>query len=214
MKRIKERTYITRLLSFIVGIFIGWFFYCCVWPIGDAEELTDRQMIITFILSFLTMIIYQIIAEYNYLKRLQLTTASLYNNISIYEGREKKLLSKAEEIISNFLHHESDIQKSVSSSRQQREVKLINNKDDICLTNLKVTVENYPNLKSDKHTAKILNQLEESQNTILNSKLIYNEYVTYYNSDIVNFPSSLLAGVCKFKPLQLYGNDELDEINV
>lgn len=160
------------------------------------------------------MIIYEVVAEYNYLKKLELTTASLYSNISIYKGREKKLLSKAEEIISGFLQHESDIQKSVVASRGENSVKLINNKENISLTNLKVTVENYPNLKSDKHICKILNQLEDSQDTILNSKLLYNEYVTYYNSAIANFPAVSLSSLWKLKPLEFYVDDEFDEIHI
>ncbi|ENK0839693.1 LemA family protein [Clostridium botulinum] len=145
---------------------------------------------------------------------MELTTASLYSNISIYKGREKKLLSKAEEIISSFLQHESDIQKSVVASRGENSVKLINNKENISLTNLKVTVENYPNLKSDKHICKILNQLEDSQDTILNSKLLYNEYVTYYNSAIANFPAVSLSSLWKLKPLEFYVDDEFDEIHI
>ncbi|EJE7234415.1 LemA family protein [Clostridium botulinum] len=214
MKKIKERTYITRLVSFIIGILIGWFFYIFVFASGSGEDITDKQNRIAGILSLVTMIIYEVVAEYNYLKKLELTTASLYSNISIYKGREKKLLSKAEEIISGFLQHESDIQKSVVASRGENSVKLINNKENISLTNLKVTVENYPNLKSDKHICKILNQLEDSQDTILNSKLLYNEYVTYYNSAIANFPAVSLSSLWKLKPLEFYVDDEFDEIHI
>lgn len=59
--------------------------------------------ITSLVLSFITMLIHMVIGEYNYLKRLELTTTSLHSNISVFKERENKLLSKAEEIISKFL---------------------------------------------------------------------------------------------------------------
>ncbi|WP_089964748.1 LemA family protein [Lihuaxuella thermophila] len=56
---------------------------------------------------------------------------------------------------------------------------------------LESNVENHPNLKSDKHISTLLNQIEESQNTILDSNLLYNQYVTYYNSVIYSFPANI-----------------------
>lgn len=214
MKKIKEKTYIKRLVSFIIGFIIAWFFYGLFLAPGGEEEMTDAQMTIAAVLSLLTMIIYELIVEFNYLKRLELTTDSLLSNISVYKERERKLLSKAEEIITRFLLHESDIQKSVASLRSGNKAEPINNTEAKSLSELKVTVENYPDLKSDKHISKILNQLEESENTILNSKLLYNEYVTYYNSGIVSFPATLLSGLWKLKPLQFYIDNEIDEMEI
>lgn len=215
MKKIRERTYAKKLVSFIIGLVLGWFFYLFVLVIvvlGEAQELSDTEGRIAALLSLATMIIYSIIAEYNYLKRLELTTSSLYNNISIYKQRERKLLSKAEKFILEFLSHESDIQKSVASLRSGNAGKSTDNQESISLGDLKITVENYPDLKSDKHISKILEQLEESQNTILNSKLLYNEYVTYYNSASISFPAVLLSGLWKLKPLQFYVDNDIDEV--
>ncbi len=213
MKKIKERTYIKRLISFIVGFFVGWLLYLFIFAgMSGEEEISNIQGLITGLLSLATMITYQITAEYNYLKRLELTTASLYSNISVFKDRESKLLSKAEKFVLKFLNHESDVQKSVASLRGGSSANSVNEEALSSLAGLKVTVENYPELKSDKHVSKILDQLEESQNTILNSKLLFNEYVTYYNSAIVSFPSVLLSGLWKLKPLQFYVDNDIDDI--
>jgi LemA protein len=213
MKVIKERTYTKKLLSFIIGLVIGWFFYLFVVAMFiSSEEIPNKYVILALVLSLLTMVIYSIASEYNYLKRLEFTTNSLLSNITAFKKREKKLISKAEEVIIKFLKHESDVQKSVAASRGGTE-KVVDELENLSLTNLKglkVTVENYPELKSDKHISTILNQIEESQNMILQSKLLYNQYVTYYNSAIYSFPANIFSGIWKLKPLAFY-EDQIDE---
>lgn len=212
MKRIKERTYAKKLAVFIIGFTLGWVFYLFIVAMfNPAEEISDPLGILAAVLSLITMILYFIIGDYNYLKRLELTTNSLLSNISIYKEREKKLLSKAEEIILKFFAHESDIQKSVANVRSRSQMDLNDNLEFTSIKDLKVTVESYPDLKSDKHISKILEQIEQSQDMILHSKLQYNEYVTYYNTGIISFPAILFSGLWKLKPLHFYeDNSDLD----
>lgn len=205
IRKIKERTYGFKLLSFALGLVLGWFIFLLIFSIftPEEEELSDKCCYISLILSFLSMIIYTIISDYNYLKRLEITTNSLYSNISIYKKREKQLLIKSQEVISQFLVHESDIQKTVATSRNDSIEKLCHSKIKT-LNDLKLTIEKYPDLKADSHIHNLLIQIEESENTVLNSKLKYNEYVTYYNSAMVSFPAVMFATKWKLKPLELY----------
>ncbi|WP_028777276.1 LemA family protein [Shimazuella kribbensis] len=213
MKVIKERTYTKKLLSFIIGVVIGLFFYLFIVAMFiSSEEIPDKYAILALVLSLLTMVIYSLTSEFNYLKQLEFTMSSLLSNITVYKKREKELASKAEEVIVKFLKHESDIQKSIAASRSGTE-KVADELENLSLTNLKVTVENYPNLKSDKHISTILNQIEESQNTILESKLLYNQYVTYYNSTIYSFPANIFSGIWKLKPSAFYEDQIDNDIN-
>ncbi len=220
MKKIKERTYLKKFSTFIIGLVLGWFVFLFIFASGEGvEPLTDFQGKLAWACSLLTMIIFELVSEFNYLKKLELTSASLKSNISVYKERERKLLSKAEEIVFKFFQHESDIQKSVTSLRSGKlqegySEEKDNNGSVISLKDLKVTVESYPDLKSDNHISKILNQLEESQNIIMNSKVRYNEYVSYYNVGIASFPSTILSGLWKLKPLKFYVDDDIDDIDV
>lgn len=212
MRVIKERTYTKKLLSFFVGLLIGWFLYLIVMAmVISGDTIPDKLGILAFFLSLVTMIIYSILSEFNYLKRLEQTTKALLSNITVFKKREKKLLSKAEEVIYNFFQHESDVHKSVSASRGGTK-NLGTELENVSLSKLKVTFENYPELKSDKHISKILNQIEESQNVITDSKLVYNQYVTYYNFAISSFPAIIFSGLWKLKPLAFFEdyNDDDD----
>ncbi len=215
MKIIKERKPIMKLLSFIFGLIIVWIIYIFIIAglfCENGEPLTNKQAGIAFVSALLTMVSYIIGSDYNYLKRLELTTGSLLSNISVYKQREKQLLSKAEKIISKFLLHESDTHKTTAEKRSGNILKLSDNEKALSLNDIKLTIEAYPDLKSDKHISTLLTQLEESENSILNSKVLFNEYVTYLNSAIVSFPSILFTGFWKMKPMQFYVDAEVDEI--
>lgn len=211
IRRIKERTYGYKLITFVIGLGLGWFVYLLIFSIftPEDEELTDKICYISLILSFTTMIIYTIISDYNYIKRLEITTNSLFSNISIYKKREKGLLIKSQEVISQFLNHESDIQKTVASTRDESIEKLCNSKLK-SLSDFKLTIEKYPDLKADSHIHNLFVQIEESENMVLNSKLKYNQYVTYYNSAMVSFPAIMFLNMWKLKPLELYVDTDFE----
>ena len=212
MKKIRERTYNSKMFLFIFESILGFFVFLFIFAIiNDDKEISEAQGIISFILAFISVIVYEILIEYYYLKKLELTISLIYSNINIYKERESKLLLKVKKLYSEFSHHESDIQKAVTSYRSQNNLNEIYNKDQIPLSDLEDIVETFPNLNLDSHISNILNQIEELQNAILDSKLLYNEYVTYYNSAIISFPSVLFIRLWKLKALQFYGNDEINE---
>lgn len=212
--KIKERTYFKKLIVFILGIVIGWIFFLMVLQIvapsaflDGSGELTDFCSTLSLILSLVIMVLYSIVSEYNYLKKLELTCESLLSNISVYKKRESDLLKKAWKIIAKFLGHEGDIQKTVAKVRSQM-TKTNHNIEEISdVQDIKLVIENYPDLKSDAHIMKILSQVEESQNIILEGKLVYNQYITFYNTAIVSFPALLFIGIWKLKKLNLYVDD-------
>lgn len=67
------------------------------------------------------------------------------------------------------------------------------------LSRLLVTVEAYPDLKSNQNFLKLQDELASTENQILTSRTRFNEAVKPYNSHIKTFPNSLFAGVFGFK---------------
>ena len=56
----------------------------------------------------------------------------------------------------------------------------------------------------------LLRQIRESENSISNAKIAFNDFVAAYNTMIHNFPFSLVRGICKFKDEEYY--EEVDDI--
>jgi LemA protein len=68
------------------------------------------------------------------------------------------------------------------------------------LSRLLVTVERYPELKSDKNFLNLQTQLEGTENRITVERQRYNEAVRDYNTRRRLFPTNLVAGMLGFRP--------------
>jgi LemA protein len=67
------------------------------------------------------------------------------------------------------------------------------------LSRLLVTVERYPELKSNQNFLALQSQLEGTENRIAVERRRYNETVQAFNTMIRQFPASLIAGIRGFK---------------
>ena len=86
------------------------------------------------------------------------------------------------------------------------------------LSRLLVTVEKYPELKSQARFADLMTQLEGSENRIEVARNRYNEAVQEYNTTIRTFPATIAANVIYgAKPMQGFeakaGAEDAPEVN-
>lgn len=63
-----------------------------------------------------------------------------------------------------------------------------------------VTVERYPELKSNQNFLKLQDELASTENTIQTQRTRFNETVQEYNNYILRFPNSIFLGGYKEKP--------------
>jgi LemA protein len=66
------------------------------------------------------------------------------------------------------------------------------------LSRLLVTVERYPDLKSNQNFLKLQDELTSTENTIQTARTRYNEAIKPYNIHVKKFPNTILAGVLNF----------------
>ncbi|MFO8145891.1 MAG: LemA family protein [Bacteroidota bacterium] len=75
------------------------------------------------------------------------------------------------------------------------------------LSRLLVTVERYPDIKSNQNFLQLQSQLEGTENRINVARNRYNEAVTDYNTYIRTFPNSVFAGWFGFDPMVRFEAD-------
>ncbi len=75
------------------------------------------------------------------------------------------------------------------------------------LSRLLVTVERYPDIKSNQNFLQLQSQLEGTENRINVARNRYNEAVTDYNTYIRTFPNSMFAGWFGFDPMVRFEAD-------
>ncbi len=85
------------------------------------------------------------------------------------------------------------------------------------LKSLLVTVERYPDLKSNQNFLKLQDELASTENQILTARTRFNEATRPYNTHIKTFPNSIFAGWFGFdaKPYfkSVEGADKAPDVN-
>jgi LemA protein len=85
------------------------------------------------------------------------------------------------------------------------------------LSRLLVVVERYPELKSNQNFLELQSQLEGTENRIAVERRRYNETAQTYNTAILRFPGSLVAGFSNFKPKAYFqgvaGSNQAPNVN-
>lgn len=85
------------------------------------------------------------------------------------------------------------------------------------LSRLMVTVEKYPELKSQANFQTLMSQIEGAENRVATERKTYNERVRDYNTRILGFPASIIAGMGGFKEYQVFqaaaGSENAPKVN-
>lgn len=83
---------------------------------------------------------------------------------------------------------------------------------------IRFVAEQYPELKADATYAKTMDSLNNYENQVRMSRMVFNDSVTKYNRIVRQFPDSIVASILKF-PLREYLKEveskrELPDINI
>ena len=82
------------------------------------------------------------------------------------------------------------------------------------LSRLIAVSEAYPELKSDTHFAKMMDELKDTENKISFTRQFYNDVVLSYNNTLQVFPNVLVANLFGFKQEEFFKVVEAEKENV
>ncbi|MEN9870359.1 MAG: hypothetical protein RLZZ171_1347 [Cyanobacteriota bacterium] len=80
--------------------------------------------------------------------------------------------------------------------------------------NIVALIENYPELKSDRHVTQLLESLNETEEQISAARRFYNAAVTEYNNALEMFPSNLVANYLRYQQQELFVTPAEERKNV
>jgi LemA protein len=80
--------------------------------------------------------------------------------------------------------------------------------------NIVALIENYPQLKSDRHVTQLLESLNETEEQISAARRFYNAAVTEYNNALEMFPSNLVANYLRYQQQELFVTPAEERKNV
>ena len=192
----KEKSVIIEILKILGWIFCGWILWLLIFAIftPENEEISDFLNKVALILGILT----GLILKYNKLNHLKQIILESESNIKILSKKNTTLLEKANKVADKYMKHEKETQTKISENRTVK-----------TSSQFQMIIENYPELKANESIMKLLNQIEQNENQTANSKMIYNENVTNYNTLINNFPVAMFKNIFNLKDIKYFEEEDI-----
>ncbi|MBL3658631.1 LemA family protein [Fulvivirga sediminis] len=127
---------------------------------------------------------------------------NLVNTVKGFANQEKEVFTQVVEARSKATSIQIDPSKLDAAAMQ----KFQNAQSQLsgALSRLLVTVERYPELKSNQNFLELQAQLEGTENRIAVERRRYNEAAQSYNTYIRQFPNNLLSGMYGFERRPLF----------
>src|SRR5216117_3918992 len=138
------------------------------------------------------------VGAYNGLVSLKNQTLNAFKQIDVQLKRRHDLIPNLVNAVRGAMDFEKSTLEAVIQARNQA-VKLTG-----ALSRLLVTIERYPDLKATSNVAQLQEELTSTENRIAFARQLYNDTGTQYNTKQQQFPTSLVAGLAKAQPAELW----------
>src|ERR1035437_4029938 len=172
----------------IVGGFLLIILILIMWGVGSYNKIVTLNQ--TVVQSWSQV-------ENQYQRRLDLIP-NLVNTVKGYANFEKSVLTDVTEARAKV--SQMNVTKEVLNDPQAfAKFQQLQGSLSGALSRLLVTVENYPNLKANENFLQLQAQLEGTENRISVERRNFNLQVQEYNTAILRFPGSIIAGITGFR---------------
>jgi len=150
------------------------------------------------------------ISTYNGLVSSQVGVDQAWGDIQVQYQRRYDLIPKLTDAVNKFVTFEQKLLTDIAAARSAWTQSLKNSVEDQAEASKQldsvtsrllaiVTLENYPDLKSNQLVLGLMDELAGTENRVAVSRLRYNDAVATYNSKILRFPDNILAGSLGFQ---------------
>ncbi len=163
------------------------------------------------ILAIIVLLAVALVSQYNGLVSASEAVSKETSNLDSQYQRRMDLIPNLVTTVKEFMGHETEIIEKISSARAAMagagslgEMAEADEQLTGALNALVVSVENYPDLKSNETFTNLMDELAGTENRITTARRDYNEVVNSYNLKIKRFPTNLLAGMFGFEQAEYF----------
>lgn len=132
--------------------------------------------------------------------------------------RRSDLIPNLVETVKGYATHEEDVFTEIADARSNlagsiksgniQSINEASNVLDSALGRLLAISESYPDLKASEQFIALQDELAGTENRIAVARQYYNEKVRTYNTAVQRFPTSIIAGMSGYYPMQYFEADE------
>ncbi len=159
---------------------------------------------------------------YNGLVRLRNQVDNAFAGVDVQLKKRYDLIPNLVETVKTFMGHERSLLEDITKLRTQAVSQNLGANEKVALENelsasmgkLLVSVENYPELKSNENFIHLQGSFNEVESQISAARRAYNASVTDYNIGIETFPRNLLAGMMGMARKEVFVATTVERNNV
>jgi LemA protein len=164
-----------------------------------------------------------LIAAYNGLISLKNQTFNAFKQIDVQLKRRHDLIPNLVSAVKGAMDFEKSTLEAVIQARNQavkvnaagpdaiKQISQAENALSGALSRLMVVVEQYPQLKATGNIGQLQEELTSTENRIAFARQLYNDTATQYNTKQQQFPTSMVAGLAKAQPSELWEIEDQGE---
>jgi LemA protein len=168
------------------------------------------------LLAIVVLIVGWLIAAYNGLISLKNQTVNAFKQIDVQLKRRHDLIPNLVNAVKGAMDFERSTLEAVIQARNQavkvnptgpdgiKQISRAENALSSALQRLMVVVEQYPQLKATGNIGQLQEELTSTENKVAFSRQLYNDTATEYNTKQQQFPTSLVAGLARAQPADLW----------
>ncbi len=164
-----------------------------------------------------------LVGAYNGLINLRNQTLNAFKQIDVQLKRRHDLIPNLVNAVRGAMDFEKSTLEAVIQARNQavsvnasgaagvKQISQAENALSSALQRLMVVVEQYPQLKATGNIGQLQEELTSTENKVAFARQLYNDTATQYNTRQQQFPTSLVAGLAKAQPADLWAIDDQAE---
>jgi LemA protein len=168
-------------------------------------------MILIALLVIVVLVVIFVIGMYNSLVRLRVQCDNAWSDIDVQLKRRYDLIPNLVETVKGYAGHEKSTLEGVVAARNQAMSTQgpaakadAENVLTSALRQVFALAEAYPQLRAVESFTQLQNTLNQVEDSIQNARRYYNAVVRDLNTKIVQFPSSVIAGMFNITPRQFF----------
>ena len=173
-----------------------------------------------YLIIVLILLVIGFFALFNSFKRKKNAVDEAFATMDVYLKKRWDLIPNLVETVKGYASYESSALKEIIAQRNnynnlsQKEKLETNTSVNFELTHLFALVENYPEIKANKHFLELQNSLSEIEDEIASSRKYYNAVVRVFNNAVETFPSNIVAKILGYKSLKMFEATSEEKKNV
>jgi len=206
----KKNNIALNLLKLIGIVFAGTILWVVIFSFftpAEVEEAVEPFQGASLVFGLITGVALMIGYRFNAANQRFQHIQGSFSNIQIVKERAEGLLLKANAVVGKHMLHEKETLVGTIEARAATGRLATHNTDNMNIQSafdLNMVIENYPELKVNQNIMKLLEQIQECENTTANFKIGYNKEVSEYNAFIHSFPLVFIRKIANLKDSKYY----------